>query len=254
MCSFRPSVLACLALLAACWPEADPSPRALDSLYPTAKPNYSSASDLLQHDFGTGILFLAESPGGRGLRSDTVAIHGSPDPASEVKALFVFDQSDPNSWSYQIWNREQDLVSNMLEFAYEESGLPLDSLHPRGWARAIYARDSLGESQKGWVELRSGPLAHMLWTDHLPERGLYLLSPETREFFSEPQGEPLAISPGDAYELIPTRVQGNWMQVRVVTPSICGAAPGKEVRERIAWIRYWQPDGRPRVWYYARGC
>lgn len=242
-----------LALLAACRAEAGSS-RLPQPRYRAEEPNYTSASDLLQHDLGTGVLFLRESPGGQDPRSDTLAIHGSPDPASEVEALFVFDQPDPNSWSYQLWSREPDLISNVLQFAYEESGLPLDSIDHRGWARVLYAQDSVATPRNGWVKLRSGRVSHVLWREHIPERSLYFPSPETRMFYSAPRGQPLAISTGDDYELIPLRVEGDWMEVRIVTPSACGAAPGEEIREQRAWIRYLQPDGRPRVWYYARGC
>lgn len=254
--SMRSFVLCVLALTvsAGCRHEADQSPSSSTSPYRAADFDYSSRSDLLRHDFGTGILFLTEPPGGRYPRSDTIAIHASPDPTSRVKALFVFDQPDPNMWSYQVWSPEPDLHSNVLEFAYEVSGVPLDSLEPGGWARAVYARDSLQESRKGWVELPSGRVGHLLWRNHLPERSLYVVSPETTELFEAPEREPLAIPLGDDHALTPMRVEGDWMQVRVATPSVCGAAPGEEIREAVAWIRYLQPDGRPRVWYSARGC
>ncbi len=211
----------------------------------------------MPRDFGTGILYLREGPDLRAPRSDTLPIYGSPDPASELRALFVFDQPEQHHYSYLVLSDQPDLVSNVLEFAYEESGLPLDSLAPGGWVRVIYARNQAGEPQKGWIEPRPDQVTHLLWRDHLQEQSLYFLSPEAEQFYAAPRGEPLSIPlqplPGD-YELIPVGVEGEWMQVRVVMPTVCVAEPGEEPTEQLAWIRYLHPDGRPRVWYYTRGC
>jgi hypothetical protein len=39
-----------------------------------------------------------------------------------------------------------------------------------------------------------------------------------------------------------------------VTPSdACGEEPGA-VRDTVAWVRTVDDRGRPRVWYYTRGC
>lgn len=225
--------------------------------YRAEPPQISHPEDLVRRDFGRGIVHLSASPGERVPRSDTVRIHRSPERTSEVRARFVFDQPDAYGYSYQLLGTQPGLVSNVLEFAYEESGLPVDSLPPGGWLRVVYAVDPEGEPQRGWVEFDPERLSYRSWRDHLPQHYLYFLSPESSQFHSSPEGERLALPlgplPGD-YEMIPVGVEGEWMQVRVRSPSDCTREPGQESTEQLAWIRYLQPDGRPRVWYYARGC
>ena len=58
--------------------------------------------------------------------------------------------------------------------------------------------------------------------------------------------------PGD-YILWPLERAGDWMRVRAVTPSdYCADPPAP--REDTLWIRWRGASGRPRVWFFTRGC
>jgi hypothetical protein len=242
------------ALLMGCGTTADPPAATPDAWHLADAPRDASAADFLRHDLGAGVLFLPEPPDARVPRSDTVAIHAAPDAAAPVKARFVFDQPGPHGWSYQLWSGEAGLSSNVVEFAYEVSGIPFDSVAAGGWTRVVYGRGAPEGPRTGWVEPRAGTVENRLWRDVLPERSLHFLSPEMVAFHAAPDGPTHAFALDDGYELGPQRVDGDWMEVRVTSPSACAAAAGQEVREHTAWIRFVDPDGRPRVWYHARGC
>lgn len=248
-------ILAVLLAAAACTPASDrfvAPPGRVHEAEPFHRPSPYSIAD---QDLGTGVVHLAESPAnGRHPREDTVLIHEAPDPASPVRAEFVLSRPVANRYAYSVRSARPDLVSNVIEFRYEEAGLPLDSITSDGWMRVVYARSHAGEFQAGWVAPDPERLAHLLWADHLPRRALYSLHPDRQPLRSAPGGEPISLTEREAeLDLVPVRVEGDWMEVRL-RESACTSRGGEPAEERSAWIRYLGPDGRPRVWYHARGC
>jgi hypothetical protein len=64
---------------------------------------------------------------------------------------------------------------------------------------------------------------------------------------------PVPVGPDDDYIMWAEEARGEWLRVRVVSPADYCAEPGSPGVWR-GWIRYLREDGRPRVWYYTRGC
>jgi len=197
--------------------------------------------------------------------ADTLRIHELPEKASAVIARFIFVAPAPHAWSYVVEADEADIESRALEFDYEILGLPVDSIEPEGaWVRVLYGRGPDGAPRHGWVRTQDGGGRVQLWEEILPERPLFFLGPADRiRFHDRPGGDPVEIdlAPGPVatpptfdYRLEPLDVEGSWMKVRIVTPDDACVTEPVVAREHEAWIRYLDDRGRPRVWYYTRGC
>ncbi|MSR36187.1 MAG: hypothetical protein EXR95_06015 [Gemmatimonadetes bacterium] len=94
-----------------------------------------------------------------------------------------------------------------------------------------------------------------LWDELLPGQPLFFaLPPDSFRFHVAPDGadERFAIE-REQYILWPLEQSGDWMRVRAVSPSDYCAAPGA-ARQDTLWIRWRAETGRPRVWFYTRGC
>jgi hypothetical protein len=122
-----------------------------------------------------------------------------------------------------------------------------------------------GTPVTGWVRQAAGRNARTLWEELLPTLPLFFVVPRDSVRFhgavdgSEtafalpapaPGGDPA--DPGD-YILWPLAREGDWMQVRAVTPSDFCADPPAPVEDTL-WVRWRTAAGRPRVWYFTRGC
>lgn len=197
--------------------------------------------------------------------ADTLLIHGGPDESAAVVARFIFQAPQPYSWSYSVDTDEEDIENRALEFDYEILGLPVDSVAPDGaWVRVLYGRGPAGAARHGWVRPRDGHSRAWFWDEILPDRNLFFLGPAERIGFSDrPGGDPIDIelAPGPLdtpptfdYRLEPLEVDGPWMKVRIVTPDDACIADPVATRVYEAWIEYLDDRGRPRVWYYTRGC
>lgn len=219
-------------------------------------------------DFGVGIISFASSPGA-GLElpaADTMVVYQSASVLSPVVARFLFRVPEAFVWDYHLETGEDGIKSNALEFGYEELGLPIDSLRPGGeWVRVIYGFAGV-EPKRGWVRRTEGQTQVMIWAEALLSNGqpLFFAGPDKGVvFYDRPAGDRVALElvrgekPSHStfdYRLEPLEVEGRWMKVRVVTPDATCESDSGETKESIVWIEYLDERGRPRVWYYARGC
>ncbi len=146
---------------------------------------------------------------------------------------------------------------NTMEFAYEESALPIDSLSAdHRWARVLYGFDNADRPLTAWTPAAAPNATLHLWNNYFGDKALHFLPAFPPAFYDAPNGKPLSITlVGEQvldYIMYVAEQQGEWMRVRVMSPSdYCaeGSAPPK-----TAWVRYLTPQGRPRVWYATRGC
>jgi hypothetical protein len=205
---------------------------------------------------GIGVLAFADPPGTGRVRTDTLRIRTEPNPSSTEKARFLLHEHSGSAWSY-VLRTDLPARSNAVEFAYEEQGLPFDSL-AGAWARVIYGWPTGGPPLRGWVSLAESRARALLWADLLRQRNLFWEDPAGARFYDAPGGSAVdirIIPPGiswASYDLVPLRADGSWMLVRVVVPSICSGED--DPTERLAWIRYLDPAGRPLVRARTRGC
>jgi hypothetical protein len=206
--------------------------------------------------------------------ADTLVIHEDPTASSPVLAHFLFQVPEPFIWAYTLEANETAVTSNALEYDYEMDGLPIDSAGsvPAGagnggasggaWVRVVYGIAADGAPRTGWVRHIEEHTEVRLWADELPTRSLFFLDPEADlAFYDGPGGDRVTFDlvrheEGGRldYRLDPVETNGRWMKARVVTPD--GSCRGEEVESsaRVVWIEYLDQRGRPRVWYYTRGC
>jgi hypothetical protein len=209
-------------------------------------------------DAGIGVVFFALKPGGGRIRADTLLIRGRPEVAAGVLGGFIYAETVPGrAWSYAVAT-PSPLRPNIVEFGYEEAGLPLDSISPdRAWGRAILGLAIDGGMFRGWVRLDSTRVHYRLWAEELPAHPLFVRPGVPVGLFDAPDGRELGIPlPRDAsdYVMYPLDVRGPWMRVRLVRPSDRCGGGGAASDTAFAWIRYLGDRGRPTVWYHTRGC
>lgn len=210
-------------------------------------------------DVGVGFVRIPPSPDGPpgSAPSDTIVIRSGARPAAAPVALAWHRE-----YRLLIETAEEGLEDGALEVGYEERALPVMEVEgDGGWLLVSYAFDDGGGMHTGWVDSTDPRLEYVPWSGWLERQGvLFFVAPDSIAFFDGPDGEPidLALLPGAGsrrfdYGLYPLRTDGEWMEVRVASPSdYCGAdAPAVDAQ---AWIRYLDPQGRPRVWYFTRGC
>ena len=209
-------------------------------------------------DYGIGIMAFADSPGNGPVgRRDTIVAYEKPQQSAQVLGYFLYHEKKHN-YTYAVAGRSK-MQPNILEFAYEECGVPFDSiLEDNEWARAVLGFGNTGGTIAGWVRLDPARVRYRRWIDELPKHPLFFRSGVTPEFFDSEDGKILewevSAKPPFNYIMHPVAVKPPWMLVRVARPAdIC---VGNEVRSDTlnAWIRLLRQNGRPLVWYYTRGC
>jgi len=210
-------------------------------------------------DPGIGIVYFKGGAGYGRVRADTLLIRARPDSGSAVVGAFLYTEHKAGiSWGYSV-GAPVRLRPNVLEFGYEESGIPLDSLAvASSWGRVILGFHKDGAPYHGWMSLDSARVKYLLWRKVLAGNDVFFLPGEAPRFYAKPGGAevPLSVKTGSNadYILHPLEVRGPWLRVRVAEPAdICGSDAAKS-RTAEAWIRYLRADGRPLVWYYTRGC
>jgi hypothetical protein len=206
-------------------------------------------------DRGRGVVAFSHEPSAIGV-VDSLPIRILPARGAPVQA-YLLQRAQTDSSPYALI-APSGLSANLLEFGYEVVGLPVDSLDPElAWARVIYAFDATRHPQLGWVALDTATVRLLLWSDFLPTQDLFLADSVPWAFADQPEGSPIPIPPPRDprdYILHPLMTRGPWLQVRVVIPSYTCQEPQPVADTALAWLQYLDSAGRPRVWFYTRGC
>lgn len=246
--------------------------------HPTA-PGPNHLSWRVGWDVGTGFVRIAPSPDGPPGTAPADTFRILTDPRPDARAV---GRAFHRGYRLYLEAREEGLLDGVLEVGYEELALPVLRTAPDGrWLKVSFAFDGDRETRTGWVDSNHPNLEHRSWDDWLCERGvLFFVDPDSIAFFTAPNGErrELALEPsvgsrGYDYVMVPVAPESDsedvvgdpWMEVRVVSPSDYCAGPDPDAEpdrdgasdapvEQRAWIRYLTDDGRPRVWYFTRGC
>ena len=211
-------------------------------------------------DRGIGVAHLVVGPGTGTARSDTILLRFRPDTAAAAIGAFLYTETQPGrAWRYSVAAPVR-IEPNVLEFGYEEAGVPLDSLTAdASWGRALLGFEASGAPYRGWVRLDLVRVNYRLWARELLQHSLLFLQGRGGRVFVRPGGRALAaVGPGDAYGdyiLHPLEPSGEWLRVRLARPSdICVDADAEAPDTIVGWIRYLGDGGRPLVWYHTRGC
>jgi hypothetical protein len=199
----------------------------------------------------------AEDKGATG-GTDTLPLHSAPNADSPRVGAMLFTVVPSNGTTQYAVAAPDSLVPNLVEYGYEESGIPYDSTDASGhWVRGIlgFSRDST--PVMGWVDTSRPGVGLVAWAQQLSDRPVYFPVPERAAFFATADSsKPLPLPPNgeDAYAIHPEEARGAWLHVRVVEPSDNCEPDTPARRTRRVWIRYLDDRGRPNVWYYPRGC
>jgi hypothetical protein len=196
-------------------------------------------------DRGRGVVALpvAEDTGAPGRASaatesiDTLVFRSRPEPAAPVAGPGL-------------------AAPNLVEFGYEESGVPIDSMVEDGqWLRGLLGTDSAGRWLTGWADARGDRIEHRWWADHLAGQALFALDTTRLRLAAEPGGAPIDIPAGEFILYGADSVRGRWLRARLVAPSdYCAAGDSGARHEQRLWVEYLDARGRPQVWYHSRGC
>jgi len=216
-------------------------------------------------DHGQGVVALANAgdgpPGsvtGPLPRTDTISFRNRPDSAAPLAGLLLnrTDTADSNdNWNYAVAAPGM-VAPNMVEFGYEEAGVPIDSATSDGrWVRGRLGTDDDGTWLTGWADVRDMRLTSLWWAEHLPQQALFALDSSQLRMAVEPGGARLPVLPRDHIMHGADSVRGRWLLVSLVTPSDYCAGDDSVVRRRQrVWVEYVDARGRPQVWYHSRGC
>jgi hypothetical protein len=209
-------------------------------------------------DLGLGVVYLTHAEDkGATTRTDTLLLRSAPDSTSPPVGAMLFTVAANGVTQYAI-AAPDSLRANLVEYGYEESGVPFDSADASGrWMRGILGFTSGGVAQVGWVDARRPGTRVIRWAEHLTDRPIFFPEPEHAAFFATADSTkrvPVPRGGDDAYAIHPMEVRGRWLHVRVVTPSDNCEPDFTGGHTQMAWIRYLDDRGRPNVWYYTRGC
>lgn len=273
------TTLGVLAAIAACHPaDKAPAPAAdsahaataaapVDTTPVIAPPNwtripwqpFSDARGTL--DYGTGIVALRlQSDSGRSFPyTDTLVFLDAPDPRARPVGALLQERPQAGEWAYAAL-APAGMRPNFLEYAYEESGVPIDSTDAtRAWVRGLIATDRAGVMLTGWARLDSARLTLLEWPEHLPSQRLTfrdtsraLLYGSREDADANRNGVKL---PSSRYTMDGLAADGPFLRVNFQWPfEACEDADSVRHTSRELWIRYLDARQRPLVFYASRGC
>ena len=209
-------------------------------------------------DLGVGAAFLLRAENKRaGAGVDTLLLRSAPGVDATPLGAMLFTVDSVGTTHYSIAAADS-LRPNLVEYGYEESGVPFDSIDASSrWVRAILGFASDSAALVGWIDTSQPGIGLVRWAEQLADRPIFFPKPDRAALFATPDStRPMALSPAgdDAYALHPLERRGAWLRVQVVEPSDNCEPDSTPRRTRTGWIRYLDGRGRPNVWYYSRGC
>jgi len=214
-------------------------------------------------DLGVGMVRIRPDPEGPPGQAppDTFWIRAAPGEGAPLVALAFH-----HGYELSLKAEREGLHDGAVEVAYEERALPVLDRTPDGrWLKVGYAFDDEGVSWTGWLDGEDPRAEYLAWSRWLQDWDtFYFVDPAEIAFHRGPEGNRvhLTLVPGAGswlfdYALYPIRTEGRWMEVWVVSPSDNCVHPDElpeEALEMTAWIEALDPQGRPRIWTWTRGC
>ena len=214
-------------------------------------------------DLGVGMVRIRPGPGGHAGQAppDTLWIRAAPGEGAPPVALAFH-----HGYQLSLKAEREGLHDGAVEVAYEERALPVLDRAPDGrWLEVGYAFDDEGVSWTGWVDGEDPRVEYLTWSHWLQDWDtFYFVHPGEIAFHRTPEGArvPLSPVPGAGswqfdYALYPIRIEGRWMEVRVVSPTdYCVRLDElpEEALDVTVWIEALDAGKRPRIWSWTRGC
>lgn len=211
-------------------------------------------------DLGHGVLYAGRSfyESASVPRADTIYFRASPDTSSAVVGAIVLAMETSGSLvSQAVWAPEA-LTGNNVEISAEDVGTPFDSVDSSGrWHRAILGFTSLEQPWYGWTILGDSVLRRMVWKEKFAETVIRFLDGDAT-FHSAPDGPvvtTLRALQENGVDVSGEEVRGQWLRVKVEHPGeMCEGDLPANRRADHYWVRAFDAYGRPRVFFYTRGC
>ena len=235
-----------------------------DRMMPLPLPGWhvamSEEADSAPSDLGHGVVYVAQPhdtiapyP-----RVDTIWFRAAPDTRSDIVGAAVTNIR-AEGWPQfaDVWAPEP-LTGNWVEFEYEGSGIPFDSIDAGGsWHRTILGFTRVGAPWIGWVALGDSMLQRVTWKEKLVDNAIYFRDFYTGAFHAEPDGPvvttPMALA-DSGFDVTSVEARWPWLRVKVEHPGdMCNGAPENR-RADYYWVRALDDRGRPLVFFPTRGC
>jgi hypothetical protein len=206
-------------------------------------------------DKGIGVAFLEQSlPTNDNPKNDTMKIYLDKNLTSTI-ARFIFNPRD--RFDNRILSKSKITSKSLFEFEYETYGFPITQVDTlSGTIEVIYGYEN-SIPLKGWITQNKANKNYYLWSQYLKENYLYFPLNQNFKFYGSPNGKEIQINiirdneNKLDYIMKPIKVNKEWMQVKLVSPSDYGREPVKK-QETTCWIKFLSSTGRPLVWYYPR--
>ena len=198
---------------------------------------------------------MAGPPGGSGQRVDTIVVHREHSETCPVVARYTDSADGPLTL-----DGCGPVTQSGVEYGYEADGIPVLELGAdTAWMRVLYGTDTLTSQPRiGWVRAIPGRVGFVPWIDLLMDRGwLFFRSERDGPYHATPGGRRVDVShvrPGGMFALYAEQVRGDWMLVRVESPSEHCDLPPPVARQSFVWVRALDERGRPLLSYPSRGC
>jgi hypothetical protein len=153
-------------------------------------------------------------------------------------------------------------LTGMVETDYEDLSFVVAQEGPDGWLQFRFGAPTERDGGLAWLHrdhltVGSLPLQFERWQERFTSdeiSPLYLRTVGPWTLRSAPSEGADVLGPivvGHAIE--PLEFNGAWLRIRVRQPSdYCGEAT--DVRVSEGWIRWWDAEIGPLVWYHTRGC
>ena len=191
--------------------------------------------------------------------TDTLLFRAAPNEGAPVAAALLVERSEPGAWAY-VMLAPAGLRPNLLEYEYEVSGVPIDSVDASGnWVRGLVGVDASNVMLRGWADARTLGAEKLMWAEHLLQQRVSVLDAERSKLFAtraDAEGERNGIAvPARPYTMHALEASGPLMRVRVQWPfEECNEPDSTKRNDREYWLRYLDARGRPTVFYASRGC
>ncbi|MGH7565390.1 MAG: hypothetical protein ACREK2_01025 [Gemmatimonadota bacterium] len=166
-------------------------------------------------------------------------------------------------WVHAATPPERLDTEGMVETGYETASWIALEESGGGWIRIRFeSAAASGQDGSAWASVchlsaSDPPLAFRRWEERLGD----LLFFRTRSAHALRAGPGITrvrrswIRAEEDPMLERLDVRGDWMRVRVTRPSTyCVAEASVEPRVEEGWIRWWDEEMGPWVWYFTRGC
>ena len=160
-------------------------------------------------------------------------------------------------WSDTLWVRDARLYGASLERAtHDDYGMA--AMARRGeWAQVVFAFDSVGTAQRGWVRIVPERVLYADYDSLLLNLSTQFNDPAAVTFFDKPAGQRINMALPASHSVSVIGFQGEWIQVALASPdtSACTGDPEARIQRRdTVWVPRLNTNKRRQIFAATAGC